>query len=256
MWQAKHLKLIGMCRVIPMVVTGRNTYMATGFSRGQSMLESSRRGIWKSGNGKGGIRPKGRQVSDSALSEIRKLLGDRPRRRDLLIEFLHLIQDEYRCLSAAHLAALAEEMKLSQAEVYEVATFYAHFDVVKEGEGVPPGITIRVCDSLSCELAGAQELLRDLLREHESGGGVRVVRAPCMGRCDTAPTLEIGHNHIDHATPKKVRAAIRARDFIRAYRITRICPHILPEAGTTNSRHFAPDPGLPMNCRKTFRRAG
>ncbi|MCY4142026.1 MAG: NAD(P)H-dependent oxidoreductase subunit E [Rhodobacteraceae bacterium] len=177
------------------------------------MLESPRRGIWKSGKGKGGIRPKGRQVSDSALSEIRKLLGDRPRRRDLLIEFLHLVQDEYRCLSAAHLTALAEEMKLSQAEVYEVATFYAHFDVVKEGEEAPPRITIRVCDSLSCELAGAQELLRDLAREHEGGGAVRVVRAPCMGRCDTGPTLEIGHNHIDHATPVKVRAAIRAGDF-------------------------------------------
>ncbi len=177
------------------------------------MLESSRRGIWKSGKGKGGIRPKGRQVSDTALSEIRKLLGDRPRRRDLLIEFLHLIQDKYRCLSAAHLAALAEEMKLSQAEVYEVATFYAHFDVVKEGEDAPPAMTIRVCDSLSCELAGAQELLCDLVREHEGGGAVRVVRAPCMGRCDTAPTLEIGHNHIDHATPEKVRTAIRAGDF-------------------------------------------
>ena len=177
------------------------------------MLESSRRGIWKSGKGKGGIRPKGRQVSDSALSEIRNLLGDRPRRRDLLIEFLHLVQDEYRCLSAAHLAALAEEMKLPQAEVYEVATFYAHFDVVKEGEKAPPGITIRVCDSLSCELAGARELFRDLAREHEGGGAVRVVRAPCMGRCDTAPTLEIGHNHIDHATPENVRAAIRAGEF-------------------------------------------
>ena len=177
------------------------------------MLESPRRGIWKSGKGKGGIRPKGRQVSDSALSEIRKLLGDRPRRRDFLIEFLHLVQDEYRCLSAAHLTALAEEMKLSQAEVYEVATFYAHFDVVKEGEEAPPRITIRVCDSLSCELAGAQELLRDLAREHEGDGAVRVVRAPCMGRCDTAPTLEIRHNHIDHATPVKVRAAIRAGDF-------------------------------------------
>ena len=104
-------------------------------------------------------------------------------------------------------------MKLSQAEVYEVATFYAHFDVVKEGEEAPPATTIRVCDSLSCELAGAQELLRDLAHENEGGSAVRVVRAPCMGRCDTAPTLEIGHNHIDHATPEKVRAAIRAGDF-------------------------------------------
>ena len=176
-------------------------------------MESSRGGVWKSGKGKGGAKPKGRQVTESALLDVRNLLGDLPRRRDLLIEFLHLIQDRYRCLSAAHLAALAEEMKLSQAEVYEVATFYAHFDVVTEGEEAPPDLTIRICDSLSCELAGAQDLLRDLIREHESSGAVRIVRAPCMGRCDTAPTLEIGHNHIDHATVEKVRASIRDRDF-------------------------------------------
>ena len=177
------------------------------------MVESSRGGVWKSGEGKGGAKPKGRQVTESALMDVRKLLGDMPRRRDLLIEFLHLIQDRYRCLSAAHLAALAEVMKLSQAEVYEVATFYAHFDVVTEGEEVPPELTIRICDSLSCELAGAQDLLRDLVREHENVEAVRVVRAPCMGRCDTAPTLEIGHNHIDHATVEKVRTSIRAGDF-------------------------------------------
>ena len=177
------------------------------------MVESSRGGVWKSGKGKGGAKPKGRQVTESALLDVRKILSDKPRRRDLLIEFLHLIQDRYKCLSAAHLAALAEEMKLSQAEVYEVATFYAHFDVVTEGEAAPPELTIRICDSLSCELAGAQDLLRNLVREHDGGGAVRVVRAPCMGRCDTAPTLEIGHNHIDHATVDKVRASIQARDF-------------------------------------------
>src|SRR5688500_4836604 len=103
--------------------------------------------------------PKGRQVDPAALDEVRALLGDKPRRRDLLIEHLHLIQDRYGHLSAAHLAALAEEMKLAQTEVYEVATFYAHFDVVKEGETPPPPVTVRVCDSLSCAMAGAEDLL-------------------------------------------------------------------------------------------------
>ncbi|MDH3668685.1 MAG: NAD(P)H-dependent oxidoreductase subunit E [Paracoccaceae bacterium] len=170
-------------------------------------------GVWKSGRGKGRHTPKGRQLDDQALAEVLALLGDRPRRRDLLIEHLHLIQDKYGQLSAAHLRALAEEMKLAQAEVYEVATFYAHFDVIKEGEEAPPAITIRVCDSLSCELAGAQELMAHLAKRYNGGGEVRVLRAPCMGRCDTAPTLEIGHNHIDHATTDKVRAVIEAQDF-------------------------------------------
>src|SRR5580700_10776549 len=106
--------------------------------------------------------PKGRPLSDSAVGEVRALLGARPRRRDLLIEFLHLIQDKYRCLSARHLRALAEEMRLSQAEVYEVASFYDHFDVVKEGEAAPAPLTIRVCDSISCMLAGAETLLAEL----------------------------------------------------------------------------------------------
>ena len=168
-------------------------------------------GVWKSGRGKGRRTPKGRQVDDQALTDVRQLLGDQPRRRDLLIEFLHLIQDEYGCLSAAHLRALAEEMRLAQAEVYEVATFYAHFDVVKENEAPPPALTIRVCDSLSCEMAGAQSLL-SALKSGLDPSEVRVLRAPCMGRCDTAPVLEIGHNHIDHATLEKVNAAIAARD--------------------------------------------
>jgi formate dehydrogenase len=165
-------------------------------------------GVWKSGKGKGRRTPKGRQLTDQALAEVQALLGDRPRRRDLLIEHLHLIQDKYHHLSAAHLRALSEEMKMSQAEIYEVATFYAHFDVVKEGEQAPPDLTIRVCDSLSCELAGAQELMAKLAAKYNGGREVRVLRAPCMGRCDTAPVLEIGHNHIDHATPEKVADAI------------------------------------------------
>lgn len=174
-------------------------------------VQNSKPGIWKSGKGKGKVTPKGRQFDDAALADVRELLGDRPRRSDLLIEHLHLIQDKFGHLSAAHMCALAEEMKLSQAEVYEVATFYAHFDVVKEGETPPPDLTIRVCDSLSCELAGAQQLL-SALKDGLDPAKVRVLRAPCMGRCDTAPVLEIGHNHIDHATPELVDAAIAASD--------------------------------------------
>ena len=167
------------------------------------------KGVWKSAKGKGRRHTKGRQLDDAAWDEVRALLGDRPRRRDLLIEHLHLIQDEYGHLSAAHLRALAEEMRLSMAEVYEVATFYAHFDVVKEGETPPPALTIRVCDSLSCELAGAQQL-KSALEQGFDPTQVRVLRAPCMGRCDTAPVLELGHHHIDYATPEKVTAAIAA----------------------------------------------
>ena len=139
-------------------------------------------GVWKKGGGKGRRTPKGRQTAPQALAEVQALLGDRPRRRDLLIEHLHLIQDEYGCLGAAHLRALAEEMGLPQAEVYEVASFYAHFDIVKEGEDAPPALTIRVCDSLSCEMAGAADLLKTLAQTYNGGGAVRVLRAPCMGR--------------------------------------------------------------------------
>ena len=175
------------------------------------MALDDREGVWKSGKGRGRKTPKGRQYDDQALAEVRQLLAGRPVKRDLLIEFLHLIQDAYGHLSAAHLRALAEEMRLSMAEVYEVATFYAHFDVVKEGETPPPALTNRVCDSLSCELAGAQQL-KSALEEGLDPTEVRVLRAPCMGRCDTAPTLELGHKHIDHATPEKVKAAIAAQD--------------------------------------------
>jgi len=176
-----------------------------------SMALDDNKGVWKKGRGKGRATPKGRQFDDDALQAVRDLLGDRPRKRDLLIEFLHLIQDTYGHLSASHLRALAEEMRLSMAEIWEVATFYAHFDPLRETDTAPPDLTIRVCDSLSCELAGSEALIQAL----ENGmdpARVRVLRAPCMGRCDTAPVLELGHNHIDHATPAKVEAAIAARD--------------------------------------------
>ena len=175
------------------------------------MALDDRKGVWKSGKGKGRVTPKGRQLDDQAMDDLRALVGDGPLRRDLLIEYLHLIQDEYGHLSAGHLRALAEALRIAQAEVYEVASFYAHFDVVKEGETPPPALTIRVCDSLSCELAGAEQL-RQALEQGLDPAQVRVLRAPCMGRCDSAPVLEIGHNHIDHATPEKVQAAIAAGD--------------------------------------------
>jgi len=168
-------------------------------------------GVWKKGTGKGRPTPKGRQLDDQSLAEIRDLLGDKPRAADLLIEHLHLIQDRYGHLSAKHLLALAEEMRLSQAEVHEVATFYAHFDVVLDNEPVPAPLTIRVCDSLSCELAGAQALLSQL-KAGLDPSQVRVLRAPCMGRCDTAPVLEIGHNHLDLATAEMVNQAIENQD--------------------------------------------
>ena len=151
--------------------------------------------------------PKGRQLDTDALEDIRKLLGDRPRRADLLIEYLHLIQDKYNYISAAHLKALCEEMRLPQAAAYEVATFYAHFDVVKEGEIPPPPTTIRVCDSITCAIKGA-EALYEALRSRVNPDEVRVLYAPCMGRCDTAPVAEIGHLHVDDATPERVEAVV------------------------------------------------
>ena len=168
-------------------------------------------GVWKSGRGKGRTTPKGRQLDDVAVTQVRALLGDREIRRDLLIEFLHLIQDAHGCLSSNHLNALAAEMKLSQAEVYEVATFYAHFDVGLDDQTPPPPLTIRVCDSLSCEMAGAQVLMAQL-KEGLDPSKVRVLRAPCMGRCDTAPVLEIGHQHIDQASVELVNKAIKDND--------------------------------------------
>src|SRR5579864_6516803 len=162
------------------------------------------------GKRRAGYTPKGRQVDPEAAQEIETLLGDRPRRRDLLIEYLHLIQDTYRQISAAHLAALADEMKLSFAEVFETATFYAHFDIVKEGEPNVPPLTIRVCDSLTCAMLGGEKLLRDL--QDKAGPGIRVVRAPCVGRCDTAPTAEVGHNFVDHAAVFSVLATAKGGD--------------------------------------------
>jgi formate dehydrogenase len=148
--------------------------------------------------------PKGRTVDPKAREEVRALLADAPRQRDLLIEHLHRLNDHFGHLPAAHLAALAHEMRLPFAEVYEVATFYHHFEVVKEGEAAPPALTVRVCDSIACELAGAQALLKSL----SFGQEVRVVPAPCVGRCEVAPCVVVGQNPVGHATVDAVKRAV------------------------------------------------
>lgn len=176
-------------------------------NRDQNVLRFEHPGL---GRKRAKSTPKGRQVDPVALQEVIDLLGDSPRRRDLLIEHLHLIQDRYHQISAAHLAALADEMKMAFAEVFEVATFYAHFDVVKEGEPAIPPLTVRVCDSLTCELYGSEKLIADL--KAQVGPDVRVVRAPCVGLCDQAPVAEVGHHFIHQATPANVAAAIEAGD--------------------------------------------
>ena len=165
-------------------------------------------GIWKSAKGKGRAYTKGRPLDENAWDEVKALLLGKRLDRDLLIEYLHLIQDKFRCISTAHMRALAEEMRISSAEVYEVASFYAHFDIVRDDQQPPPKITIRVCDSLSCMMAGADELKKNL-EDSLDPFDVRVLRAPCMGRCDTAPALEIGHAHIDEASVEKVNHAIQ-----------------------------------------------
>jgi len=154
-------------------------------------------------------KPKGRVVEPAALAEVRALLGDDPRRADLLIEYLHRIQDRHGCLSAAHLVALAQELKLATTEVYEVATFYHHFDVVKEGDARPPSVTVRVCETLSCAMAGAPALHAAL--ERLGLADTRVIAAPCVGRCEHAPVAVVGRHPIDAATPARVAAAVRER---------------------------------------------
>jgi len=153
--------------------------------------------------------PKGRQVDPKAREEVQALLEEAPHRRDLLIEYLHRIQDRYGHLSAPHLVALAAEMKLAMTEVYEVATFYHHFDVVKEGDAAPAAITVRVCDSISCEMAGANELLAKL--PGILGKEVRVLHAPCVGRCETAPNAIVGQNPLPRASVEQVAALVKAK---------------------------------------------
>ena len=182
---------------------------AAGIAGGGGILEG---GIVKRGKRARGAL-KGRAVESGALAEVRSLLdgaqrktGVDPRRRDLLIENLHLIQDRFGHIPAAHLVALAREMKLAMTEVYEVATFYHHFDVIKEGEQAPPALTVRVCDSLSCELSGSNELIKGL--KQSLGDKVRVIPAPCVGRCEQAPVAVVGQNPVPQATVDKVKTLV------------------------------------------------
>ena len=158
--------------------------------------------------------PKGRRVDPVALEEVRALLGDESRQADLLIEHLHKIQDKFGHLASSHLAALAQEMRLSQAEVYEVASFYHHFDIVKEGETAPQALTVRVCDGLSCEMAGARDLLAKLPKI--LGKEVRVIAAPCVGRCENAPVAVVGQNPVIHATCEAVQVAVEKKEITQA----------------------------------------
>jgi formate dehydrogenase len=188
---------------------------------------------------KDGVRatPKGRRVDPKALEEVLILLGDASRQRDLLIEHLHKIQDKYGHLSARHLVALASEMKMAMAEVYEVATFYHHFDVIKEGETPPPPITVRVCDSVVCELAGARKLLSKL--PGLLGPGVRVVHAPCVGRCETAPVALTGQNPIPYATEERVTEAVRSGKVSHPLEVGPVTPGHLDYAAYRASGGYA-----------------
>ncbi|MEX2281908.1 MAG: NAD(P)H-dependent oxidoreductase subunit E, partial [Gemmatimonadota bacterium] len=163
------------------------------------------------GGASGGVRlrpaPKGRDVDAQAHAEVTALLRDEPRRRDLLIEHLHKLQDHFGHLTAQHITALAFEMRLTPAEVFEVASFYHHFDIVKEGDSPPAPLTIRVCESISCLLFGGEQLLHDL---QQRLGHVRVIPAPCVGRCDRAPVAVVGRNPVDHATVQSVEENVLA----------------------------------------------
>ena len=153
--------------------------------------------------------PRGRPVDPQALATVSTLLGGRSRSRDMLIEHLHHLQDHFGHITLTHLRALAAWMNLPMAAVYETASFYAHFDLVRDDEAPPPALTVRVCDSLSCQLAGAQAL-HAALADGLAASSVRVVRAPCMGRCDVAPVVAVGHRHLGHASPAGVRALLEA----------------------------------------------
>lgn len=149
---------------------------------------------------------RGRSLDLQALQAVKALLSEQHLKRELLIEYLHLIQDHYACLTLKHLHALAHLLKMSTSEVFEVASFYHHFDIVKDGETPPPPLTIRVCESLSCELAGSKVLLQQLAQhppEH-----IRIQRVPCVGRCAQAPVAVVGANPIAQASPEKIQAAV------------------------------------------------
>jgi formate dehydrogenase len=163
-------------------------------------------------------KQKARLLDPAALQEVQKLLSDMPRRKDLLIEALHLIQDEYHFISAKHVVALASEMKLSHTEVYEVATFYHHFDVIKEDQTPPPTLTVRVCESVTCEMYGAKKLTENLKQLFTDGSvtseQIRIQAVPCVGRCQHAPVAVVGKNPIDQATPESVKQCVEKNEIL------------------------------------------
>ncbi len=150
----------------------------------------------------GNFKPKGRQVKQLAIANLRNIIGNNNLKRDLLIEYLHLIQDKNGYISSDYLEALSHEMKLPLVEVWEVASFYDHFDLIKENEAPPPKTTIRVCNSLSCFLNGSNKLIKDLKNNIEND--VRVIEAPCLGACDMAPSAAKGHHLIPKANKEKI----------------------------------------------------
>ncbi len=199
-------------------------------------------------------KPKGRSVDPEALVEVQRLLGDAPRRRDLLIEHLHRLQDGLGHTPATHLVALAREMNLPYAEVYEVATFYHHFDVVKEGDTVPPAITVRVCDSLSCELAGAKDLLAKL--PAILGSEVRVIPTPCIGRCEQAPAVAVGQNPLACATVAAVEMAVKAKAVTHRRAAPGVAFEPVSFADSATSPGVQTDVAPPVTDFEAYRKAG
>ena len=156
---------------------------------------------------------KGRQSDEHSINELKNLIpSDYLRQRDMLIECLHLIQDNYKCLKPKYLAALAELTNLPLTEIYEVASFYAHFDIFKDDDVSPSEVTIRVCDGITCEMNGCQSLQKDLKNNFSQDESIRVVRAPCMGRCHQAPVVEVGKKHFTNANLEKIKTAIDTKD--------------------------------------------
>src|SRR4051794_20825399 len=173
--------------------------MADGLVPGRAAPQQERRGA-RTG-------PRGRVAEDAARDAVRAAIGALPLRRDLLIEHLHALQDRHGCLRAGHLVALAELLRLAPVEVFEVASFYHHFDVLEDAAPAPPAVTIRVCESLPCAMAGAHRLLEALRAAPPDGA--RILAAPCMGACHRAPAAALGHELVEHATPERLAAALR-----------------------------------------------
>ena len=172
------------------------------------MLDKSIKG--KRDSKKRRVRNRGRRVQEQARLEVRSAISALPKRKDLLIEYLHRLQDTYGYLSAKHLVALADELRLAIAEVYEVATFYHHFDVVDDGQKPPAPVTLRVCDSITCEMFGAEPLIRNL--QESVSDDIRVQRVPCVGRCDQAPVAVFGKRPIAYASPDLISEVVDKGD--------------------------------------------